>query len=64
MLKSPSLGLNFPIVVPVYLAHYPMMQTEEGRKKLQEANTAKLLRLSVGLEPVEEIIGALRFALQ
>jgi len=42
-----------------------MMQTEDGRKKLQEAGIPQnLLRLSVGLEPVEEIIGALRFALQ
>ncbi len=66
MLKSPSFGTEFSNCCPyVYLAHYPMMQTEEGRKKLQEAGIPQnLLRLSVGLEPVEEIIGALRFALQ
>jgi len=66
MLKSPSFGTEFSNCCPyVYLAHYPMMQTEDGRKKLQEAGIPQnLLRLSVGLEPVEEIIGALRFALQ
>ena len=66
MLKSPSFGTEFSNCCPyVYLAHYPMMQTEDGREKLQEAGIPQnLLRLSVGLEPVEEIISALRFALQ
>jgi len=66
MLKSPSFGTEFSNCCPyVYLAHYPMMRTEDGRKKLQEAGIPQnLLRLSVGLEPVEEIIGSLRFALQ
>jgi cystathionine gamma-synthase len=66
MLKSPSFGTEFSNCCPyVYLAHYPMMQTEDGRNKLQGAGIPQnLLRLSVGLEPVEEIIGALRFALQ
>jgi cystathionine gamma-synthase len=66
MLKSPSFGTEFSNCCPyVYLAHYPMMQTEDGREKLQEAGIPQnLLRLSVGLEPVEEIIAALRFALQ
>jgi cystathionine beta-lyase/cystathionine gamma-synthase len=42
-----------------------MMQTREGKDQLEQAGIPEnLLRLSVGLEPVEEIIGALRSALQ
>ena len=66
MLKSPSFGTEFSNCCPyVYLAHYPMMQTREGKDQLEQAGIPEnLLRLSVGLEPVEEIIGALRSALQ
>jgi cystathionine gamma-synthase len=62
MLKSPSFGTEFSNCCPyVYLAHYPMMQTREGKDQLEQAGIPEnLLRLSVGLEPVEEIIGALR----
>jgi len=61
MLKSPSFGTEFTLCCPyVYLAHYSMMQTEAGQKELKQAGISPyLLRLSVGLEPVEEIISVL-----
>ena len=66
MLKSPSFGTEFSNCCPyVYLAHYSMIQSESGRSKLSGAGISpKLLRLSVGLEPVDQIIGTLKNALQ
>ncbi|MDI9309062.1 MAG: PLP-dependent transferase [Limnohabitans sp.] len=56
--KGPSLGTEFTLAMPyVYLAHYDLIQTEEGRKYLNENGIeTELLRISVGLEPIEEII--------
>jgi cystathionine gamma-synthase len=61
MLKSPSFGTEFTLCCPyVYLAHYSMMQTKAGQEELKQAGISPyLLRLSVGLEPVEEIISVL-----
>ena len=66
MLKSPSFGTEFSNCCPyVYLAHYPLITSAEGRIILDEAGLSPgLLRLSVGLEPVEEIIETLGSALQ
>jgi cystathionine gamma-synthase len=66
MLKSPSFGTEFSNCCPyVYLAHYSMIQSESGRSKLAGAGISpNLLRLSVGLEPVDQIIGTLKKALQ
>jgi cystathionine gamma-synthase len=66
MLKSPSFGTEFSNCCPyVYLAHYSMIQSESGRSKLSGAGISpNLLRLSVGLEPVDQIIGTLKKALQ
>lgn len=62
MLKSPSFGTEFTLCCPyVYLAHYDMIKSKEGRMNLQQAKLPpELLRLSVGLEdPVEikEVLG-------
>ena len=66
MLKSPSFGTEFSNCCPyVYLAHYSLIQSVEGRKILKNAGLSEhLLRLSVGLEPVEEIIETLGDALK
>lgn len=58
--KGPSLGIEFTIAMPyVYLAHYDCLKTEEGKQKLLELGiNPNLLRLSIGVEPVENIIKA------
>ena len=66
MLKSPSFGTEFSNCCPyVFLAHYPMIISDTGRSILANAGISPhLLRLSVGLEPVEEIIQTLDDALK
>ena len=66
MLKSPSFGTEFSNCCPyVYLAHYPLIKTDKGREFLDQAGLSPyLLRLSVGLEPVEEIVQCIDRALQ
>ena len=56
--KGPSLGTEFTLAMPyVYLAHYDLIQTIEGRSYLSDNGIdTELLRISVGLEPIEEII--------
>jgi len=64
--KGPSFGMRTTLICPfMYLAHYDLVTSAEGRAQL-EANglDPELLRLCVGTEPVEEIIGALREALE
>jgi cystathionine gamma-synthase len=58
--KGPSLGTEFTIAMPyVYLAHYECLKTENGRTKLKNLGlNPELLRLSIGIEPIEEIIAA------
>lgn len=58
--KGPSLGTEFTLAMPyVYLAHYDLTLTEEGRKYLYENGIeTELLRISVGLEPIDEIISS------
>ncbi len=65
MAKSPSFGTEFSMVCPfMYLAHYDLVSTAEGRARLLAAGLAPdLLRLSVGAEPVEAILDALGDAL-
>ncbi len=66
MLKSPSFGTEFSNCCPyVYLAHYPLINSAKGRLLLREAGlTAELLRLSVGLETVDQIIETIDLALK
>jgi cystathionine gamma-synthase len=64
--KGPSFGMRTTLICPfMYLAHYDLVTSAQGRAQL-EANglDPELLRLCVGTEPVEEIIGALREALE
>ncbi|MFT3830333.1 MAG: PLP-dependent transferase [Opitutaceae bacterium] len=63
--KGPSFGLRTTLFCPfMVLAHYDLASKPEGRAKLvRQGLNPELLRLSVGLEPVDEIIGALAEAL-
>ncbi|NVJ53286.1 MAG: PLP-dependent transferase [Campylobacteraceae bacterium] len=56
--KGPSLGTEFTLLMPyTYLAHYDLILTKEGRKHLEEVKLpVDLIRISVGVEPIEEII--------
>ncbi|HAN77775.1 MAG TPA: PLP-dependent transferase [Bacteroidales bacterium] len=56
--KGPSLGTNFTLLMPyVYLAHYEYITDKTGQEILAKAGIpAELLRISVGLEPIDEII--------
>ena len=63
--KGPSFGIKHTLICPfIYLAHYDLVTTETGRAILHASGLdPELLRLSVGSEPVEDIIDALREAL-
>jgi cystathionine gamma-synthase len=64
--KGPSFGMRTTLICPfMYLAHYDLVTTGAGRAEL-EANglDPELLRLCVGTEPADEIIGALDEALR
>ena len=63
--KGPSFGLRNSLFCPfMYLGHYDLVTSSEGRAVLaRHSLNPELLRLSVGLEPVDEIIGALAEAL-
>ena len=65
MLKSPSFGTQFSLCCPyVYLAHYKLMKSENGRKVLAKAGLSpELLRLSVGIEDPDHITDVLGAAL-
>lgn len=56
--KGPSLGTEFTLAMPyAYLAHYDLIQSEEGRALLAQIDLpTELLRVSVGIEPIEDII--------
>jgi len=60
LLKGPSFGTVFTLCMPyVYLAYFDLVSTAAGRAKLHRHGVdPELLRISVGLEPVEEIIAA------
>ncbi len=63
--KGPSFGTIRTLASPfMYLAHYDLVSTDEGRAYLDKAGIKPdLIRFSVGVEPVEEIIAALDHAL-
>jgi len=56
--KGPSFGTEFTLAMPyVYLAHFDLLHTPEGRSYLEGIGLkSELLRISVGTEPIEEII--------
>jgi cystathionine gamma-synthase len=63
--KGPSFGMKHTLICPfMYLAHYDLVTTPAGLAELAASRLdPDLLRLCVGLEPVEEIIRALDEAL-
>lgn len=63
--KGPSFGLRSSLFCPfMYIAHYDLVTSGAGRAKMAAHGlNPELLRLSVGLEPVDEIIAALAEAL-
>ncbi|MET0262791.1 MAG: PLP-dependent transferase [Rariglobus sp.] len=63
--KGPSFGMKNTLICPfIYLAHYDLVTSDEGRATLASAGLhPELLRLSIGCEPAEEIIAALAEAL-
>lgn len=64
--KGPSLGAEFTLAMPyVYLAHYDYLKSEKGLNKLNELGiNPNLLRISVGSEPIEDIIKAFQLVLE
>ena len=56
--KGPSLGTEFTLLMPyTYLAHYDLIISKKGNDFLKEIGLPiDLLRVSVGSEPIEEII--------
>ena len=64
--KGPSFGLEFTLISPyLWLAHFDEVTTEAGRKEIWSAGLdPDLLRISIGLEPVEEIWSMLEKALK
>jgi cystathionine gamma-synthase len=63
--KGPSFGMKTTLICPfMYLAHYDLVTTPAGRAELtRNGIDPDLLRLSVGIEPAEDIIAALAEAL-
>jgi cystathionine gamma-synthase len=63
--KGPSFGMKTTLLCPfMYLAHYDLVTTAAGRTGLAANGLdPDLLRLSVGIEPADEIIAALADAL-
>jgi cystathionine beta-lyase/cystathionine gamma-synthase len=63
--KGPSFGMKTTIICPfIYLAHYELATTEAGRAELNASGLdPDLLRLSIGIEPAQDIIAALAEAL-
>ena len=62
--KGPSFGTVFTLCMPyVYMAHYDMITTSAGRKRLKhEGIDPELLRISVGTEPIDDLIRAFESA--
>jgi cystathionine gamma-synthase len=64
--KGPSFGMKTTLICPfMYLAHYDLVTTPAGLAELAASKLdPDLLRLCVGIEPVDEIISALAEALE
>ena len=64
--KGPSFGMKNSLLSPfIYIAHYDLVKTAAGRAELAASGIdPDLLRLSIGSEPVDEIIAALAEALR
>ncbi len=64
--KGPSFGMRNSLCCPfLYLAHYDLVTAPPGRARLAEFGlNPELLRLSMGTEPVDEILAVLAEALE
>jgi cystathionine gamma-synthase len=64
--KGPSFGMRTTLICPfIYLAHYDLVTSAAGRAELAANGLdPELLRLCVGIEPADDIIGALGEALE
>lgn len=65
VMKGPSFGTRFTLLCPfMYLAHYDLVSTEEGRSCLARLDMdPDLVRISVGAEPYDAIEAVLAEAL-
>jgi len=63
--KGPSFGMELTLMSPfMYMAHYDIVSADTGRDELMAYGiNADLIRISVGTEPIEEIIAAFDEAL-
>ena len=63
--KGPSFGMRNSLLSPFfYIAHYDLVKTAAGRAELAASGIdPELVRLSIGGEPLDEIIAALAEAL-
>lgn len=63
--KGPSFGLRYTLAAPfLWLAHFEEVTSEQGRADIRAAGLdPDLLRISAGLEPIEEIWSAFVAAL-
>jgi cystathionine gamma-synthase len=63
--KGASFGMKNTLVCPfIFLAHYDLVTSDNGREKLHACGLEpELIRLSLGCEPVEDIIASLAEAL-
>ena len=63
--KGPSFGTKFTMLCPfLYLAHYDLVRQSQGRAFLESIGLPPdLIRFSVGLEPIDEILTELDRAL-
>lgn len=64
-MKGPSFGTDFTLLCPfMYLAHYDLVTTEEGRAHLKSVGIdPELVRISVGSENYEQIENVFRVVL-
>ena len=65
VMKGPSFGTKFTLACPfMYLAHYDLVTTDEGRNLFRSIGIdPDLIRISVGTEPISEIIEVFEEAL-
>ncbi|MGZ0656939.1 PLP-dependent transferase [Coraliomargarita sp. W4R72] len=65
VMKGPSFGTDYTLVSPfMYLAHYGLVTSSDGRAFLRSVGIdPDLIRISAGVEPIEEIIEVFERAL-
>jgi cystathionine gamma-synthase len=63
--KGPSFGITTSLLCPfLYLAHYDLVSTDHGRDHLRSNGlNPELVRLSIGIEPIDAILASLDEAL-